>query len=250
MANSTPISYLILKNPEDFNEKSSVIPQDEYTIIDNLAHKYRVDQSSGNVNANAKIWNEIAKEFMSFMNVETTGEALKRKWQHMKNIHTNEEEVKRLEASIAQELGSGQQFQIQQTEVGDKTETIVLLDSVVEEPKSKPNSNDLVSLALTESGIQENNQEEDTHYEQLADEILAAEQGDPAYAKKKLKWDRKFRVEESNFEARKKDIEVEIEAYKRDHDEAQIEISNFERLIKNKMQKLDEIRTEIKKYKS
>ena len=101
------------------------------------------------------------------------------KWRQIKNAQTNQEEVKRLEASIAQELGSSQQFRIQQTEVGVKTETIVLLDSVVDEPNiAKSNRNDLVSLALTESGIQDqganqdNPEEEDSHYEQLADEIL------------------------------------------------------------------------------
>ena len=57
-------------------------------------------------------------------------------------------------------------------------------------------------------------------------------------------------MEESNFEARKKDIEVQIEAYKRDYDDVQLEISNFERLAKNKMQKIDDLRKEIKKYKS
>ena len=50
-------------------------------------------------------------------------------------------------------MGTSQQFQIQQTEIGDKTETIVLLDSVVDDG-SEPN-NDLVSLALTESGLTE-----------------------------------------------------------------------------------------------
>ena len=54
---------------------------------------------------------------------------------------------------------------------------IVLLDSVVDDSSSKSNyNNDLVSLALTESGIQEgsssNVQDEDVDYGQLADEIL------------------------------------------------------------------------------
>ena len=50
---------------------------------------------------------------------------------------------------------------------------------MVDEPNiAKSNRNDLVSLALTESGIQDqganqdNPEEEDSHYEQLADEIL------------------------------------------------------------------------------
>ena len=78
----------------------------------------------------------------------------------------------------------------------------------------------------------------------------AAEQGDPAYAKKKLKWDRKFRVEESNFETRKKDIELQTEAYKRDYSDMQVEICNLETLVKRKTQKLDELRKEIKSYQT
>ena len=50
-------------------------------------------------------------------------------------------------------MGTSQQFQIQQTEIGDKTETIVLLDSVVDD--GSETNNDLVSLALTESGLTE-----------------------------------------------------------------------------------------------
>ena len=95
-----------------------------------------------------------------------------------------------------------------------------------------------------------NRQDDDAEYILLADEIFAAEQGDPTFAKKKLKWDRKFRVEESNFETRKKEIEVQIEAYKRDFDDMQPDISTYERLIKSKMQKLDEIRKEIKRYQT
>ena len=80
--------------------------------------------------------------------------------------------------------------------------------------------------------------------------FLSAEQGDPVYAKKKLKWDRKFRVEESNFETRKKDIELQTEAYKRDYSDMQVEICNLETLVKRKTQKLDELRKEIKSYQT
>ena len=74
MSNSTPISYLILKSPEEFNEKSTVIQQDENIILENLAQKYSADQNVENAIA---IWNEIAKEFMSVVNIEVTGEDLK-----------------------------------------------------------------------------------------------------------------------------------------------------------------------------
>ena len=74
MSNSTPISYLILKSPEEFNEKSTVIQQDENIILENLVQKYSADQNVENAIA---IWNEIAKEFMSVVNIEVTGEDLK-----------------------------------------------------------------------------------------------------------------------------------------------------------------------------
>ena len=77
MSNSTPISYLILKSPEEFNEKSTVIQQDENIILENLVQKYSADQNIENTNAIA-IWNEIAKEFMSVVNIEVTGEDLRK----------------------------------------------------------------------------------------------------------------------------------------------------------------------------
>ena len=78
MSNSTPISYLILKSPEEFSEKSTVIQQDENIILENLVQKYSADQNVENTNANAiAIWNEIAKEFMSVVNIEVTGEDLR-----------------------------------------------------------------------------------------------------------------------------------------------------------------------------
>ena len=76
MSNSTPISYLILKSPEEFSEKSTVIQQDENIILENLVQKYSADQNVENANAIA-IWNEIAKEFMSVVNIEVTGEDLR-----------------------------------------------------------------------------------------------------------------------------------------------------------------------------
>ena len=76
MSNSTPISYLILKSPEEFSEKSTVIQQDENIILENLVQKYSADQNVENTNAIA-IWNEIAKEFMSVVNIEVTGEDLR-----------------------------------------------------------------------------------------------------------------------------------------------------------------------------
>ena len=77
MSNSTPISYLILKSPEEFNEKSTVVQQDENIILENLVQKYSADQNIENTNAIA-IWNEIAKEFMSVVNIEVTGEDLRK----------------------------------------------------------------------------------------------------------------------------------------------------------------------------
>ena len=75
MSNSTPISYLILKSPEEFSEKSTVIQQDENIILENLVQKYSANQ---NIENDIVIWNEIAKEFMSVVNIEVTGEDLRK----------------------------------------------------------------------------------------------------------------------------------------------------------------------------
>ena len=76
MSNSTPISYLILKTPEEFSEKSTVIQQDENVILENIVQKYKIDQNIGI--ADAKLWNDIAREFMSAVNVQINGEDLRK----------------------------------------------------------------------------------------------------------------------------------------------------------------------------
>ena len=76
MSNSTPISYLILKTPEEFSEKTSVIQQNENLILENIVQKYNMDQNVGI--ASAKIWNDIAREFMSAVNVQINGEDLRK----------------------------------------------------------------------------------------------------------------------------------------------------------------------------
>merc|ERR1712018_855775 len=155
MSHTEPISYLILKSPDDFSEKTSVIQHSENDILEKIVQKYKIDENVEN--ANIKVWNNIATEFANVTNIQIKGDDIRKRWKNIRNLRTNQhDEVKRLQASIAQELGTSQQFQIQQTEIGDKTETIVLLDSVVDDSSSKSNyNNDLVSLALTESGIQE-----------------------------------------------------------------------------------------------
>ena len=86
-------------------------------------------------------------------------------------------------------------------------------------------------------------------FEDIANEILSgAADKDPKAVKKRLKWDRRFRVEEANFSKRKREFDQHIEAYKRDFDEAQSEIISLEQALKRKMRKLNELQRSIHEH--
>ena len=76
MSNTEPISYLILKSPDDFSDKTSVIQQNENDILEILVQKYKIDENVEN--ASTKIWNDIATEFANVTNVQIKGEDLRK----------------------------------------------------------------------------------------------------------------------------------------------------------------------------
>ena len=85
--------------------------------------------------------------------------------------------------------------------------------------------NDFITLALNESGVVRRHDQDcikkEGDFEEIASEILSGSADkDPKAVKKRLKWDRRFRVEEANFSKRKREFDEHIEAYKRDFDEA------------------------------
>ena len=107
---------------------------------------------------------------------------------------------------------------------------------------------DLLSELVTEAGISNlpTDVKEDAEYDELAIEILNAEE--PKVVKKRLKYDRKLRFEDNTFAKRQKEIEAQIEQFKRSHSEAQNEITELEIRLRSKQAKLDSIQNEIKKY--
>ena len=144
-------------------------------------------------------------------------------------------------------------------EDGDKTSTTIVLLDEQDQEQSEP-KNDFITLALNESGVQDGiegkrsegtaaSSSGDLDYEELANEILNGEK-DPKIVKKRLKWDRKFRVEEANFSKRKRELDELIEAYKREYDEAQIDIIELEQTFRSKMRKLTDLKNSISAYNS
>ena len=244
MANSESISYMILKSSEDLEGKSIFVPNDEVSILRQLVEKFKPEGVS-DPSTRTNLWIEVAKEYAEKTGYDISVGQLQKKWNDIKE---QSEEVRTLEASIAKELGTEQQFQVQQINEGDQTSTtIVLLEP--EAGREAESKSDLISLALTQSGIEDASSLHDNgEYEALADEILYGD-SDPGLVKKKLKWNRKFRVEETNFERSKKTLESKIEAYKRDYDEGQRDIYELERLVRAKCAKLEEATKELAKYK-
>ena len=114
---------------------------------------------------------------------------------------------------------------------------------------------DLLSEIVNESGIglesRQTTLNEDLEYEEIANEILnTSESQNPKVIKKRLKYDRKYRTENSAFLKRKIEIEAKIENYKKDWNEEQIEIRELERDLKLRNDRLQLIQKEIEKYKT
>lgn len=232
--------YVILKSTEE--DKDLLVEKDDSVLLEELVKKYKADQKGSNVS----LWQNVAKDFEQQTGIVTQAEELKRKWTSMKNVKQGD--VKVLEASLAKELaGTNHQFEVQQIDDGEKTSTtIVLLDQ--DEPQEKSDS-DLITLALTQSGIQDASStlEDDLEYDELASEILYGDT-EPRLLKKRLKWDKKFRAQAATFERAKKNVELQTETYKRDHNDAQKDIMELERLVNHNMAELKELQKQIDTY--
>ena len=140
--------------------------------------------------------------------------------------------------------GGSKNFEVKQIADDEKTSTtIVLLGN--EDPSL--DQEDLLSELVTEAGISSlpTDLKGDAEYDELALEILNAE--DPKIAKRRLKYDRKMRLEDNTFAKRQNEMETKIEGLKRTHSEAQNEITELEIRLRSKQAKLDSIQNEIKK---
>ena len=239
---NSPVSYLIVG-------ENKVLVQDEDEILSNLVEKYTLNQVTR--------WSEIVKEYRNITTIPLTVEDIKRKWRNLKD-----------NATIRQAILSEDQvpletppFQVtEHIEDNEKTSTtIVLLDSEELTRTEKVDlehqiaESDLVSVAIRDSGISDNNlfvQEDiDGDYEDLAIEILNADK-DYRIARKRLKIDRKFRILETGFEKKKRDIEIQTEEYKRGFEFGQGEILSLEFELKRKQRELQSIKDQIKEFKT
>lgn len=236
--------YVILKASGD--DQDLLIQKDDSVLLEELIKKYKADQKD----SSPDLWNSLAKDFEQQTGISASAEDLKKKWSVLKNSKQQGRDVKVLEASLAKELaGTNHQFEVQQIDEGDKTSTTIVLLDQDSETQQEEKSNDLITLALTQSGIEDASStlEDDLEYDELASEILYGDT-EPRLIKKRLKWDKKFRAQAATFERAKKNIEVQIESYKRDHNDAQKDIMELERIVNHNMAELKNLQKEITTY--
>ena len=170
----------------------------------------------------------------------------------------------------------GQRFEVNQSQEGDQTNTTIVVvnnDDAFENPTATnvtstdvvsnkyalTESKDLVSLAIDESGLEQNQnwtlpkifggtlseqQVEEAYYSNEAEEILNSDT-DPKLAKKRLKWENKIRAEDAAFSKKKREIEQETENYKRKFRQEQFQITQMEIELKSKKSKMETLQKDI-----
>merc|ERR1712012_473542 len=156
-----------------------------------------IERTGFSASIKSQNWTLLAKEYFALTGQKLTAEALKEKWKDLK-IHKQKqaEDMKKLESSIATALKK-QKFEVNQ---GHETKTTIVVvdeDNQIIETTKEP-SKDLISLAIDESGLEQNwqpptalsanaNLDENNEYLIVdyvteAEEILKADQ-DPILAK-------------------------------------------------------------------
>ena len=142
------------------------------------------------------------------------------------------------------------------------TATNVTSTDVVSNKYALTESKDLVSLAIDESGLEQNQnwtlpkifggtlseqQVEEAYYSNEAEEILNSDT-DPKLAKKRLKWENKIRAEDAAFSKKKREIEQETENYKRKFRQEQFQITQMEIELKSKKTKMETLQKDINAF--
>ena len=141
--------------------------------------------------------------------------------------------------------------------------TNITSTDVVSNKYALSESKDLVSLAIDESGLEQNQnwtlprifggtnlsvqQVEEEYYSNEAEEILNSDT-DPKLAKKRLKWENKIRAEDAAFSKKKREIEQETENYKRKFQQEQFQITQMEIELKSKKTKLETFQKDIEAF--
>ena len=138
--------------------------------------------------------------------------------------------------------------------------TNITSTDVVSNKYALTESKDLVSLAIDESGLEQNQnwalpkicggtnlseqQVEEAYYSNEAEDILNFDT-DPKLAKKRLKWENKIRAEDAAFSKKKREIEQETENYKRKFRQEQFQITQMEIELKSKKSKMETLQRDI-----
>jgi hypothetical protein len=243
------VQYLIVQEYPDDNEAMDNVDEtfvtDEKNLFEALAQKHSIERPGLTMAERSKNWTSFAEEYVSLTNINISDvDELKKKWKSIKSLkRKRDEEVKNLHDSIAKALSQTQNFQVNQVEDGDGTSTtIVLLDD-----KTNPQSEDLISLALTESGleVQRDDTDHDLEDEELAYEILN-EHDDPKLVRKRLKWEKKIRTEDSAFFKKRTQVERLIGEHKTTFDHRQKDIAQLEFEVRRKESQLSEIMKSLK----
>lgn len=229
MSHSEAVSYVLVDN------KDFVVDPGPTSLLMQLAKKYQLSS------LDHPDWSTLAKDYAARTSQTMSLDQLKKQWE---SAQSGGPDLKVLEASIARELGERQPFEIQQVEEGNQTSTtIVLLDTKAVGEREKSPDHDLVSLAISQSGLQVGSDHEED-FQELANEILQGDT-DPRLARKRLKWDRKFRLAEANFEKRKKELAMQMEAHKRDFYAQEKDIVDLQNVLRQKVQALEETRKQV-----
>ncbi len=254
-SNEAGVQYLILQEDGSFVQEEAFVA-DENKVLEALVETFGVERGPTGDRKNK--WADLAKEYYSLTNEAPSANALKQKWRALKvrKKKKNDEAVRNLKASIAQALNKpSQTFQVRQVEDNEQgtSTTIVLINDEQQQQKEQQQQSHqqqfrldpLDQVELDESGLTD-----DKNAALLAvalaenetvTELLKVHE-DPKTVRKRLKWDRKWRVQEASFRKKSMPLVSQIEAFKTEFAEQQKTIDQMELELKQKQQRLQSIR--------
>ena len=116
-ASNQSSNEIVIQGIEVFDGNSILIHNtDNYgesKVLEGLVQKHNVDRPGYSASAKAKNWNLLAKEYFTLTNQDVSVEILKEKWKNVKfDKKKKDEDMKRLEQSIANALNEGNPGQL------------------------------------------------------------------------------------------------------------------------------------------
>lgn len=246
-------------------------------LLDTLVLKYNVEGASTTAEKSSK-WDAITNEFHQLGGSRLTKEQVRKKWGHLRAQKRKkaEQDMQHLKASIADALGGraqDQTFEIQQLDDSTgETTTIVLLnndgqptdgleENVIHLDASSA-ADDLIEMALTESGVVRQSEEENnrlvTQEAEVEEEDSATLQqyqtqedddwpSDVHTARRRLKWEKRLRSEETTFQRKHKDIIGKINSYKSKCHVLDEETVALEQSLSHKQQEAQSVQKELER---